>query len=321
MIENFIFSANAVLPIFIVIALGYILRRRQIFSIKTANDMNRLVFSVALPVVLFRDIYRADFEAAFDIRLVIWGVAGTIICFILIWIFGEVYLRKRKDLIGAFVQAAFRPNYAIVGIPLVTNIMGGVDTGKASMVAVFVLTLYNIFTVLILVAKNPDAGAGAFNLGVAKNIMVGVCKTPAIIGIALGALFNLLNVPLPHIAHASIHLIAILTFPLALLGIGGSILVLELKPYLRPAVVGTVTKIIVAPIIFVGISVMLGFRGEALAVLFVMFANPAATVCYVTASRMGGNAPLTAAIIVFTTVFSAFTLTLGVYLMRTFELL
>ena len=318
MLENFIFSANAVFPIFIVIAFGFFLRQKQFISASGIGEMNRLVFTFALPMLLFSNVYRADFTALVDPLFIFWILGSIIVSFALLWIFAEIYLRKQKALIGAFVQATLRSNYAIVGLPLVANIMEGQVIGMGAFAAAFVVIIYNVFSVVILTAK--DSRNGAINAALIKNMAIGICKNPPIIGIICGVAVNLLNIELPAIAAAGVHYMAVLCTPMALIAVGGSIQVSELKGYLKVAVTASVIKIVVTPVIFMTISVWLGFRGEALAVLFVLFANPTAIICYVMAARMNGNTAVTSATILITTVFSSVTLTIGVYLLRSLAL-
>ena len=318
MLENFIFSANAVLPIFLVIAFGYVLRRKNFLTPVAVAEMNRIVFVFALPFLLFRNTYQADFNTLFDPRFIVWILVSTLANFSLIWIFAEIYLRKNSDLIGAFVQASFRANYAIVGIPLVANIMGENDTGLASLAAAFVVTSFNILSVIVLTAKNEQSGK--LNLKLVVNMLVSVCKNPSIIAITCGIVFNLINLPIPYILWTGVNYMAILCTPMALIAAGASIKVAEMMVHIRPAIVASALKIAVMPTIFVTISVLLGFRGEPLAVIFAVFANPTAIMSYVMADRMNGNTAVTSAIILITTVFSSIALTIGVYLLRMFEL-
>jgi len=313
MIENFIFSANAVFPIFLVIAFGAILRHKNFLSANAIGEMNRLVFTFALPFLLFRNIYRADFSALLDLRFILWVLASIIIIFVILWIITEICFRNQNDVIGAFVQASFRSNYAIVGLPLVANMMGDSDTGLAALTSAFIVTSYNVLSVIVLTAK--DSKSGVINLKLVKDMVVGVCKNPSIIGIVFGVSINLINLPLPIILHEGINYMAILCTPMALIAVGGSIKVAEIMKHLKPAIFGTAIKIAITPLIFMPISIWMGFRGEALAVLFVMFANPTAIISYVMAERMNGNTAITSAIILMTTVFSSITLTIGVYLL------
>jgi len=318
MLDEFFFSANAVFPIFLVIAMGYLLRRKGFLSANTVGEMNRLVFTFALPMLLFRNIYQSDFAALLDLGFILWVLGSIIIIFVLLWVFAELFLRKQKELIGAFVQASLRSNFAIVGIPLVANMMEGQDTGLATLAAAFIVTSYNVLSVVVLTAK--DAKNGPLNAALFKSMGWGIIKNPSIIGIVCGVVVNLLNIPLPVIAQAGINYMAVLCTPLALLSVGGSIQVSEMMGYLKPAVVASALKIVVTPFVFVAASVWMGFRGETLAVLFVMFANPTAILSYVMAVRMNGHGPVTSAVILITTVFSSITLTLGVYLLRIMSL-
>ena len=319
MLGNFIFSANAVFPIFLVIAFGYFLRKKNFVSSGALNEMNGLVFNFALPLLLFRNIYQADFRALFDPNFILWLIISLCTCFAFLWIFAEIYLRKRQELVGAFVQASFRANYAIVGLPLVANIMGGNDTGKAALAAAFVVTSFNVLSVIVLTVKSGQKKL--LNSALFKTVVISICRNPSIIAIVIGVSINLTGISLPQIISSSVNYMAVLCTPLALIALGGSIQISEIMQQLKPAIVGVILKIAVLPAIFVTASVMLGFRGEALATIFAVFANPTAIMSYVMADRMNANTTITSAIILFTTIFSSVTLTIGVYLLRTFSLI
>ena len=319
MLDSFFLSANAVLPIFVIIALGYFLRKKGLLSPTAIGEMNRLVFMIALPMLLFRNVYNADLQSLFDAGLVIWLSACIIICFVFLWVVSEICLRKKPDLIGAFVQASFRSNYAIIGIPLVANIMGENDTGLATLAAAFIVSINNVLAAIVLTAK--DSQSGGFNLKLLKEILLGICKNYATIAILVGVLLNLGNVQLPIIVRECINYMAVLCTPMALIAIGGSIQVADFKQHARLAVISSSMKIVIMPLIFVAISIWLGFRGEELAVIFVMLAAPTAIISYVMAVSMNANAPMTSAVILITTVFSPITLTMGVYLLRVLELI
>ena len=319
MIENFIFSANAVIPIFVVVAFGYFLKLRGHISVKVADEMNKLVFSFALPFLLFRNIYQADFVSLFDGRFILWILGSITIGFLSLWIFAEVFLRNRQELIGAFVQAGARPNFAIVGIPLAANILGDADTGKAALAAAFIVIANNIMSVIVLTAKNTEVKG--FDAFLFKNTIVGICKNPSVIGIVLAIALNLLNLPIPFIIWQGVNSIAILCTPMALIAVGASIKIPEIMATLKPALVASTFKTVILPLLFVTISAALGFYGESLIVLFLAFASPTAIVSYTMAANMNGSTAITSSIILITTVFSSVTLTIGVYILRTLALI
>ena len=314
MIDNFIFSANAVLPIFLVIAFGFFLRHKGFISPRAVSEMNGLVFSFALPLLLFRNIYQADFTALFDLWFILWVLISITICFALLWGFAKIYLKKRKELIGAFVQVTLRANYAIVGLPLVANMMGGNDTGLAAFAAAFVVASFNVLSVIVLSSEGSKSGQYG-------KLFLSIFRNPSIIGIILGVAVNLLNIPLPQVIDVSINYMALLCTPMALIAAGGAIQISEVMKYIKPALTASVIKIVIIPIIFVTVSILLGFSGEPLAVIFAIFANPAAVMCYVMAARMNANTALTSAVILITTLFSSATITIGVYILKSMSLI
>ena len=319
MIDSLLVSVNAVFPIFFIILLGYVLRLRGFLSQNTISDMNRLVFMLAMPMLLFNSVYNADLVTLFDSRMVVWLSVCIVISFILLWVFAEVYLRRTPDLIGAFVQVSFRCNYAIIGIPLVANVMGEAYTGMAAFATAFIVSLNNILAAVILSAKDPRSEGISPKL--IKTVFIGVCKNFMIIAIVIGVSLNLFGLQLPRIAAESVNIIAALCTPLALIAIGGALQVSDFKQYAKPAVVSSFMKIIVVPLVFMSLSILLGFRGEELAILLVMLGTPTAIASYVMAASMNANAPLTSAVILLTTMFSPITLTVGFYLLKVSELL
>jgi hypothetical protein len=318
MAGNFIFSVNAVFPVFLVIAFGYFLRVRRFLSPETIGQMNNLVFSFALPAMLFRDVYRSDFSAMFDPKLVFWAMGSTIGIFILLWVSAEIFLRKQKPMVGAFVQGAFRGNYAILGLSLVANILGDRNTGMGALLVAFIVPIYNVFSVIILTAKGARDGA-RWNGKLVLNILLSIAKNPLIIGIALGFIANITKLPLPTAVGGGVQYLATLGTPLALVAIGGSIRFSEWKLCLAPAVAAALVKTLVTPLVFVTASVLMGFRGEALVVLFVMYATPTAISSYVMAARMKADTQLASAIILISTMVSVFTFTAGIYILKTWE--
>ncbi|MCL2388465.1 MAG: AEC family transporter [Defluviitaleaceae bacterium] len=317
MIENFIFSINAVVPIFSLIGFGYILRQKAFLSEPTINELNRLVFTFALPAILFRSTYQVNFSELFNPRLIGWVLGSIALSFIVFWFFAELFLRKKRDLISSFVQGAYRANYAVMGIPLVANIMGEYDTGMTALSVAFVVILYNVLAVIVFTAKGSDRG---FSFALFKDVLIGLFKNPSIIGSFLGLAVNLSGIQMPQMASDTVGFVATLGTPLALLAVGGSMQISAVREYLKAVIACTAAKIVVMPLAVVLASIQLGFRGEELALIFAVSANPTAMISYVMATRMGGNPDFTSSVILMTTAFSLVTITAGVYLLMVFGL-
>ena len=105
--NNFIFSVNVTLPIFIVILLGYVLKSLKLINDNFVSVTNKYVFRVALPVLLFNDIATSDILSQAKGNFVLFCMLCTIAMFLIVWLFAFLFL-KDKSMVGAFAQAASR---------------------------------------------------------------------------------------------------------------------------------------------------------------------------------------------------------------------
>lgn len=312
MLNNFIFSVNAVFPIFIVIALGYFMRIKGFNDENAIKKMNGIVFNFAVPLMLFRDIYRSDFSSAFDFKLIAYALATTLISFIVIWFLADKFIIN-KGSVGAFVQGCYRGNYAIIGMSLVTSIIGDSVTGKSAVVTTFVIPLYNILAVVVLTctAENADSKSNV------KKAIKNICKNPLILGILAGIPFSVLKIQLPIAIESSINYMAQLGTPLALIAIGGSINIAAMKAGFKLSLTATFIKLVIIPGLLLSIAYFIGLNSaENMIILYVLYASPTAVNSYIMAANMGADEQLASNIILMTTVFSVFSFTIGVYIFK-----
>lgn len=317
MLENFLFSANAVVPIFFLVVFGYFLKEKKYIDANTIKNMDTIVFKFALPAMLFLNISSIDFSKTFDFWFLVWVVVITISTFIFSWIFAEIFIEDNAT-IGSFVQGSFRGNYTILGLVVISNILGPNDTGKSLLVTTFVVPLYNILSVLVLTFRNGKSSDTAQ----LKSAVLNIVKNPLIIGIALGMPFSLLSIDLPIMVKSSLGYLANLTMPLALIAIGGNIDFSTSFKDVKWAVVGTFFKTILYPIVAIFISASIfSMRGENLVIIFVMTSTPTAVSSYIMAKNMGADENVASNLILFTTLVSLFTFTLGIYILKTLNLI
>ena len=120
--SNLMFALNATIPLFILIALGYFLRKVKILDnegfLKTANKFN---FTLTLPMLLFVDLSSMDIRETFDLKFLLFCAIATSIAFWGAWGFAKLYV-KDKNVIGEFVQASYRSREQGKGIPCLTNV-------------------------------------------------------------------------------------------------------------------------------------------------------------------------------------------------------
>ncbi len=313
MLSNLMFSLNAVLPVFIVIAVVFAVRQLDIIDDHSIKRMSTLVFRVALPVMLFRDISRSRFNDFFDVKLLSIALITTLLTFFVAYALSHVVTEKSR---GSFIQGCFRSNYAIIGLSVIGNILGEANTGKGAIVTTFVIPLYNILAVIVLTAYslNKTKHERAFDFKMVLNILT----NPMIIGIALGIPFSYFNIQLPEFVGLGINYLAGVATPLALIAIGGSIKFNTFVSKLTPALIVSAYKLIIVPLMFIPLALYLGQRGENLVVLFIMYASPTAVSSFVMADIMQNDAPLAANIVLLSTLLSAFTFTAGIFILRSF---
>ena len=182
--DNFIFSINATIPIFLVILLGWFLMKIHIITEEFANVANKYVFKVALPVLLFRDIATTSILDDLNVKFVLFCFFGTIIMFGLVWVFALIYCKDRT-MIGAFVQGGARGSAAVLGVAFVENICG--NSGMAPLMIVSAVPMYNIISVIALTFGGNDRQRGTAGI---KKAYVNILKNPIIIGILLGVPFS-----------------------------------------------------------------------------------------------------------------------------------
>ena len=311
--DNLIFSLNATMPLFIMIAFGFFLRKVNILTegfLKAADKFN---FKVTLPVLLFTDLAGADFVESFDLKFLLFCAGVTSVIFWGTWGIAKVFIKDRSRQ-GEFVQACYRSSAAVMGIALIQSIYG--STTMSGMMILGCVPLYNIYAVILLQATSPDGHKG--NVG---KTALAVLKNPIVIGVVLGLLSSLIGIHYPTLINSSLNYLARMASPLALICIGGEFNFSSARSVLKYSVTASIVKIVVLPVVFVSLAVLLGFRGEALVAIFVMLAGATTPSAYIMARQYGHEGMLTASCVVITTLGSIFTLTLFVFLLKSFSLI
>lgn len=309
--DNFIFSINATFPIFIVILLGYILRKINLLTEEFANVANKYVFVVALPVMLFKDIASSDLSDM-NLKFFLFCFIVTVLMFLLVWLIAIIFI-KDKTMIGAFAQVAARGSAAVLGVAFVENICG--DSGMAALMIIAAVPYFNILSVIILVVNSNEPNDN--QSGKIKSSLVNIAKNPIIIGILLGLVVALIKLPIYTIPDMVINYVGRTATPIALLAIGASFKLDEALVRLKPALGATFIKLIGLPLLFLPIAYYMGFKNGEMVAILIMLASPSTVSGYVMAKNMHNDEVLTSNAIVLTTLLSSVTITLWVFILRT----
>ena len=313
--ENFIFSLNVTMPIFVIIILGGILKRTGLLTEGFTQVADKFVFKVALPVQLFRDIATMDIRSDFSWKFVLFCMAATTFMFGACFLIGKLAL-KDKSMVGAFAQASARGSAAILGIAFVENIYG--SSGMTPMMIVAAVPLFNIYSVIILTLTSGD---GKITKALILKSLKGVVTNPIIIGIFIGAVWSLLSLPYPVILSKSVSYIASTATPLALLVLGATFKGKEALSRIGPTFAAALLKLLIIPAVIFPIAISMGFRGSELVAIMIMLASPTTVTCYIMAKNMGGDEILSASVVMTATLLSSITLTMWVFLIKSFGLI
>ncbi len=315
--ENFIYSINVTMPIFLVMVIGWFLKQRGMLTESFVAVCNKFNFKVTLPFLLFQDISAVDIRAVFDLKYVLFCAFATSVCFWAIW-GGAKLCMKDKSMTGAFVQASFRSSAAVMGLAFIQNIYGKSAMGPLMIVGA--VPLYNIYSVIVLTFEG-QGGEEDRDIGKIKAACINILKNPIIIAIFLGLVVSLCNIQFPTIVNKTVENMAKMATPLALVAMGAGFEGRKALAKIRPTLAASLIKLVFQAAVFIPIAALLGFDGEKLIAIVVMLAAPATPSCYIMAKNMNNDGVLTASIVVVTTLLAAFTLTGWIFLLKSVGLI
>lgn len=311
--ENFIYSINVTMPIFLVMVIGYILKQIGMLNDNFVTVANKFNFKVTLPFMLFKDIAGVDIKAVFDIKYVLFCAIVSTICFWVVWGTAKLLVRD-KTIRGAFVQSSFRGSAAVMGLAFIQNIYGSSAMGPLMIVSA--VPLYNIFSVIVLTFEANDS-TGIDKKAKIRQAGINICKNPIILSILAGLIVGLLGIQFPTLVNKTISNVAQMATPLALITIGAGFEGRKALAKIAPTMVASTIKLVLQPLVFLPVAAWMGFSGEKMIAILIMLASPTTPSCYIMAKNMNNDEVLTASVIVTTTLMAAFTLTGWIFLLKT----
>ena len=314
MLNHMLTAVNAVLPSFLIIALGLFVRSRGKLDDQSLGKFNSLAFRVFLPFQIFKNIYDSPMGEAFDLKLLVFGAVGLLLAgglALLTAILTEPRLERR----GVMAQGMFRGNYVLLGMPLIESLFGSSGLGLAALMIVVNIPLYNVLSVFFL-----ERYAGGETS--ARRMLRDIVTNPLIDATLAGMLAKAVNLPvyaLPPVGSALKSVSGVAT-PLCLFILGASFSLGGLKGAARSLWITVAGRLVAVPVVTIAAAALLGFRGPALGVIMVCFGAPTAVSSYNMAREIGGDADLAAGIVVVTTALSCVTLFCWIVLLKTLGL-
>uniref|UniRef100_UPI0025B7F817 AEC family transporter n=2 Tax=Ignavibacterium TaxID=795750 RepID=UPI0025B7F817 len=286
-------------------------KKMRIINENFVDVTSKFVFSVSLPALVFMQIAEMDLSKTINFPQILFIYTGTITTFILIWLLSIPFIKDGRDR-SVFIQGAFRSNFAIVGFAIISNLFGTAALGKAAIILAFILPLYNILAVIVLTVPLRQTNQLSF-YPIIKEILL----NPLIVAVIVGLPFSYFTIKLPSIIVTTGNFLSDLALPLALIGIGGSLNLEQIKKASTLAFTSSIIKLILIPLILTTTAYFFGYRGIDLGIMFILFACPTAIVSFIMAEAMGANSKLAGNIILISTLGSVFTIAIGILILKT----
>ena len=312
--ENLIFSLNATIPIFLMMLLGMLFRKLGWMDEVFAAKMNKFVFLVPLPVLLFEQLATVDFSEVWDIKFIIFCFVVTAISITISTLISLLW--KDRSIKGEFIQATYRSSAALLGIAFIQNIYG--TAGMAPLMIIGSVPLYNIMAVVVLSVFKP--GNNSFDKALVKKTLKGIVTNPIIIGIVAGFVWSALKLSMPTILHKVVSNVGTTATPMGLMSMGATFELRKATSKMKPTIVAVFMKLVGFCAVFLPVAAVLGFRNEELIAILVMLGSATTVSSFVMARNMGHEGTLSSGVIMMTTLLSAFTLTMWLDVLRSFGL-
>lgn len=312
---DLIFSANVVVPIFLLILLGYFLTRIKLWDENFLKIANQVCFKCLLPVLLFYNVATANIFEVFNLKLIIYVcLCACILCGILFLIV-PLFIKDKKRR-GVMIQGTFRSNFLLFGVPLGLSIGGNEGAVLAAVVASFYVPVINMLSVISLYVFSESENK---NL---KSAVLGIIKNPLIIGGVSGLIFSLIRnsigFEIPTMIDTTLFNIKSAATPIAFMILGGDLKFKNMLKNIKVSSLSVLGKVVLIPAIMLILSALLGFNKLEMAILIAVFATPNAVSSYAMARNYEADYELAGEIITLGTMLSIFTMFVFITLAKTF---
>ncbi len=307
--ESFLVAINAVIPFLCYISFGYAMKVKGVVKEDFLQQLNKMVFRVMYPFMTFYNIYKADASSLpRPIMLIFSGVSILVLEVILVFIVPKIVKENPKR--GVIIQAIYRSNFVLFGLPLTISVFGDTAASVAAMVVTVVVTIYNTTSVVILEMFNSEGKTTV------KSLLLNVAKNPLLQGAVVGLIFFFLGIKVPKSLLTPIAAFADMTSPLALFVLGGTLHFNAIQGNLKYLVPTLSFKLFALPAIMLVVAYQFGLRGLELFLLLAIYGTPVAAASYPMAQNMGGDGELAGQFVVISTVVSVATLFLWIFFLK-----
>jgi predicted permease len=312
---DLLFSANVVVPIFLLIMLGYFLTRIKLWDSHFLTVANNVCFKCLLPVLLFYNVATANIFEVFNLKLIVYCCSCAVLLCGLLFIIVPIFIKDQKKR-GVMIQGTFRSNFLLFGVPLGLSIGGNEGAVLAAVVASFYVPVINMLSVISLYVFSESENKSI------KSALLGIVKNPLIIGGVSGLIFSLIRnsigFEIPTMIDTTLFNIKSAATPIAFMILGGDLKFKNMLRNIKVSSLSVLGKVVLIPAIMLTLSALLGFDKLEMAILIAVFATPNAVSSYAMARNYEADYELAGEIITLGTMLSIFTMFVFITLAKTF---
>ena len=314
MLDSFLIALSAVTPFLIYLGLGFFAVRSKLATASFMQSLNKFTFQVLFPFMTFNSVYGAAPEDMPSLKLIVFSV-GSVLLLILLLMAVVPKIVKENPRRGVIIQAIFRSNFVIYGLPLAASVFGAKSSSVTGVMVLIMVSLFNISSVIVLEIFREG---GQVKL---KPLLLGILKNPLLQGCVVGLIFFALRIRLPELISKPIATLANMASTLALITLGAALRFDEMAKNRRVISIVLVIRLILLPLVGLTIGWLIGLRGIELFLVLLIYGTPIATSSYPMAQNMGGDGPLAGQLVFVSTVFSLGTIFLFIFGMSQLGLL
>ncbi|MEE0109309.1 MAG: AEC family transporter [Oscillospiraceae bacterium] len=310
--ESLLMAVQVVVPMAIMVCIGVIMRICKVADAATMKKVDNMIFKVFMPTLSFYNIHKTDFSKLNTIGYILYGVAVLMVLFLIAMTVVPKYVKPRPTA-ASYGQAIFRSNYLIFGAAVAESVYGAGNIGIVSLLGAVAVPLFNAQAAILLETARQGTAS-------TKKLLLAIAKNPTVIATVMGLAVNFSGIVLPELVLGVVEDLSGLTTPLSFLSIGVSLSLgaVSKKGYLTS---GILLRLVLIPLVFVAIAVLLGFRGQELCALLILFAAPTAVSSYPMAVAMDADGDFAAQMVAYTTVFCLPTIFLWTLLLNSMHML
>lgn len=293
---------------FIIIFIGAFIKKAGLITEAETKKFNKIVFIVCFPPLMFSNLYGRELGNAVDLKLIFFAVGTVLVMYALTVIF-VLKVEKNQKTRGAMIQAIYRSNFVIMGIPVVQNVFGRGDLAVTAVMVTIIVPLYNIIAVLTLETFRGGKPSP-------KEMLRDLAKNPIILGAFAGIIAILTGLKLPAAIENPINMLADVASPMALLLLGASFRLDTVSSEKRNLIICVVGRLLIFPLVGLTGGILMGFRGVKLLTLLAIFASPSAVTSFTMAQQMDSDYELAGNCVIFSSAISCVTLFLWIFTLK-----